>query len=313
MTRARGQNAIMALAFETIYGTPPASGYKAMPFVSSQLGATQGLIESDLLGYGRFPQDPTYDIVMNDGDVVVPLDARSLGNWLRMLFGSATTSGTAGAYQHTFSSGLQSLPTASIEIGHPDAGRYSTHYGVGANTMQIQMQRSGLASATIGLIAKGETVMSNVSGAGTIAAVTPLTRFAAASGSVLIDGQVVGDVVSANINFSNGLDKNETIRPDGEIDGIDPGMPSASMSLVTKFADVTLYNKATSKTPVAVALTWTLGALALKIEYGRLFLPRVKKPISGPGGIQAEFNSIGSAGGAPLFMATLFNDVASYG
>lgn len=313
MARARGQNAIMALAFETTYGTPPATGYKAVPFVSSQLGAEQGLIESDLLGYGRFPQDPTYDIVTNDGDVVVPLDARSLGNWLRLLLGSATTSGATGAFQHTFSSGQQALPTASIEIGHPDAGKYSTHYGVGANTMQIQMQRSGLASATFGMIAKGETVMANASSAGVITPITTLTRFAAASGSISVDGAVVGDVVSANINFSNGLDKNETIRADSEIGGIDPGMPSASMSLVTKFADVTLYNKATSKTPVAVALTWTLGALALKIEYGRLYLPRAKKPISGPGGIQAEFNGIGSAGGAPLFMATLFNDVASYG
>ena len=312
MARARGQNAVMALAFEAVYGTPPANGYKTVPFVSSQLGAEQGLIESDLLGFGRYPQDPTYDIVTNDGDVVVPLDARALGHWLHLLFGPPITGPSGGAFQHTFASGASQLPSASIEIGHPDAGKYSTHYGVGANTFQIQMQRSGLASATIGLIGKGETVPANVSSVGAAAAIATVSRFASASGSVTIDGVAVGEVVSANINFSNGLDKDETIRGDGEINGIDAGMPSASISLTTKFADVTLYNKATSKTPVMVALTWTRGALAFKIEFGRLFLPRSKKPITGPGGIQAQFNAIGSAGGAPLFIATLFNDIESY-
>ena len=59
--RARGANAVMAGAFEETYGTPPADGYARLPFVTSNLGEEQGLIASDLLGYGREPQDPTDD------------------------------------------------------------------------------------------------------------------------------------------------------------------------------------------------------------------------------------------------------------
>ena len=32
MARAQGARAQMALAFETVYGTPPVSGYTRMPF-----------------------------------------------------------------------------------------------------------------------------------------------------------------------------------------------------------------------------------------------------------------------------------------
>ena len=44
MARAHGARAQMALAFETVYGTPPASGYRLMPFARTTLGAEQPLL-----------------------------------------------------------------------------------------------------------------------------------------------------------------------------------------------------------------------------------------------------------------------------
>ena len=77
MARAQGARALMALAFETTYGTPPASGFIRMPFASTSLGAEQPLLNSELLGYGRDPLAPIKDAVTADGDVVVPLDAEA--------------------------------------------------------------------------------------------------------------------------------------------------------------------------------------------------------------------------------------------
>jgi hypothetical protein len=84
----------MALAFETVYGTPPASGYTRMPFASTSLGSEQPLISSELLGYGRDPLAPIKDAVTADGAAVVPIDAEAFGFWLKAAFGDPVTSGT---------------------------------------------------------------------------------------------------------------------------------------------------------------------------------------------------------------------------
>ena len=61
MARAQGSRAQMALAFETVYGTPPVGGFTRMPFASTSLGAEQPLLNSELLGYGRDPLAPVKD------------------------------------------------------------------------------------------------------------------------------------------------------------------------------------------------------------------------------------------------------------
>ena len=87
----------MALAFETVYGTPPGSGYTQMPFITSSLAAEQPLLASELLGYGRDPRAPLLDAITTDGDVEVPIDAVGFGFWLKAAFGAPTTAGTVAA------------------------------------------------------------------------------------------------------------------------------------------------------------------------------------------------------------------------
>ena len=91
MPRARGVNAALAAVFESTYGTPPGTGFRRMPFASVNIGEEQGLIASELLGFGREPLAPVYDVITNTGDLVVPVDTRNIGVWLRGLMGAPTT------------------------------------------------------------------------------------------------------------------------------------------------------------------------------------------------------------------------------
>lgn len=314
MGRARGANAVMHAAFETTYGTPPTLGWQTVPFVSSQLGATRGLIESDLLGQGRAPFDPTPDVTSNDGDIVVPVDTIAFGYWLKALLGQpADGVDQAAGYSHTFSSGSLELPSMSIEHAFPDVPSYSINYGMRANTLQLMLQRTGLLSATIGFIGKGETVSASTSNVTNQTALAVPVRFAQAAGALFVDEVAVGSIVSANLSFSNGYDKVETIRPDGEIEDADPGMPSASGTIVVKFADNILMGKATANvaTQIWLQVAGPNGAF-LRFALPRAFLPRAKTPISGPGGIQREFAFQASSTTLPLLRVILNNSQATY-
>ena len=312
MARARGANALLAAKFETTYGSPPGGNFMAMPFVSSALGEESGLIQSDLLGQGREPYDPTPDVSSNDGDVVVPVDVRRFGQWLKLFMGPAATSaGTGGApNSHVFTSGADVLPSLSAEVGLPQVPSYGMNFGVLGNTMRIAMGRSGLLNATLGLIAQGETSATS-SAAGTPSAVT-IERFAQATGQIKQGSSVLANIVSADFTFSNNLDKVEVIRADGRIAGADPGVVGMSGSITARFADTTLLDAATAGTPIDLNFGWVKGAYSLVFDVPRVFLPRVKRPVTGPAGIQVGFNWQASGQGGHACTATLLSDVATY-
>jgi len=112
MARAYGANASLLAAFESTYGSTPVDGYWQLPFVSTSLGSEQGLIANDLIGLGRDPSAPIRDVIKVEGDMVVPLDVRHIGLWLKALLGEPTSVGT-GVMTHTFASGKPSLPSRS--------------------------------------------------------------------------------------------------------------------------------------------------------------------------------------------------------
>lgn len=416
--RGRGANARLHAKFELLAGTPPAGNYIQLPFVSSNLGAEQGLIESDLLGQGREGYDPTLDVVTNDGDVVVPVDARAFGYWLMLAFGEPVTaakdkadgsiifsaqpaanstitingtvftfkaagaagneinkgadleatlaaavvvlnaSGVAevaaatyssnattlsilhdaagvggnafslaaqaasngkvsgatlsgGTNSHTFTSGADSLPSMSIETAMPDVPSFEMNYLVRLNTLRIDMGRRGLLNATLGLIAKGSAPATTVSAAGNPTAIE-VARFAQATGEIKKDGVQLGSVVSARLGYSNNLDKVETIRPDGEIEDADPGMSTAAGNVTVVFADHVLLDKATGRDPVELSFGWSFEDFSLVFNYERVLLPKPKRPINGPKGIQTSFDWQASGADGNVTSVVLVNDVAVY-
>lgn len=313
MGRAAGINALMSLAFEATYGTAPANGYRRVPFISSTLGAEQGLLADDLLGCGRDPLPPSRDVVNAGGDVVVPVDLRNFGHWLKLLLGAPVTTEDDGVYTHAFTSAKLALPSASIEIGHPEVPAYAMNKGLLANSLAIRMQRSGQAQATIGLIGQAEVVAGG-SGAG-VPSELEVTRLSQYQGSISRDGVALGNVVSADLTFSNNYEAVDVLRGDGLIGGGDPGKASFTASLTVRFDSLTLYNLAVAGEATDIAFAYTLDAeRQLVIALPSVYLPVPKRPVTGPTGVQATFTVQGARPepGAAMLTATLVNDVASY-
>jgi hypothetical protein len=230
---------------------------------------------------------------------------------------AATLAGgsASGPYNHVFSSGALSLPDAAIEIGQPDVPAFSTSYGAMLDRMVIALQRSGHLNATLSLVCQGETDPVAATTAGTPSEAT-LERFVQAIGLVSRQGVPLGEVVSGRLSISNGLEKAENIRPDGRIDGADPAQFSVTPQLVLRFADTVMQALAASKAAVDVSFGWSLGAgksLTFRLPSVRL-PPKAKRPITGPGGIQATYEGMAQRHDTlgKTLIVTLVNDVASY-
>jgi hypothetical protein len=312
MARAQGARAQLAARFETTYGTPPASGYFKMPFASANLGSEQPLLASELLGYGRDPLPPVLDAITADGDIVVPIDVQAFGLWLKGAFGAPATTGT-GPYTHTFQSGNWSLPSLAIELGMPEVPHFGMNAGCVVNTLSWQMQHAGLLTATVGLIAQGETVGA-ATGAGTPADWT-ISRFGQFNGAVKRNGASLGNVVSAQINYSNNLDRIETIRADGKIDGADPSIAALTGTIVVRFADQTLLNQAVAGTAAELEFSFVKSASeSLILTVHEVFLPKPKLAVQGPQGVQATFawQAARDSTLGRMCTAVLVNDVAGY-
>jgi hypothetical protein len=303
----------MALAYESVYGTAPASGYFTMPFARSTLGTEQPLLENELLGYGRDPLAPQRDAITSDGDVVIPVDVTAIGYWLKALLGQPTTTGTTPR-THTFTSGGNTLPSMAIEIGNPEVPNFEMFTGVMVDRMQFSLERSGLLQATASLVAQG-SVNAAATAAGTPTAIT-LQRFGHFNGSIRRNGTLLANIVSAEFTYANNLDRVETIRSDGRIEGADPGNIQGMGNIVSRFEDTTLLNQAISGASCTLELAWSISAnQSLTFTFHEVYLPRPRRPIEGPLGIQAQFDWMAArASGAPnrMMTAVLVNAQTSY-
>ena len=142
-----------------------------------------------------------------------------------------------------------------------------------------------------------------------------LQRFNQFQGQILRGGQPLGNVVSAQLTYANNLERIETIRSDGKIDGADPTVASLTGNLEVRFADTTLIDAATNNTPLELTFSYAIDAdHRLTFIAHEVYLPKPKLSISGPGGIQAtfEWQAAKATSMARMFTVELVNDVSSY-
>jgi hypothetical protein len=310
MARAYGSSATLLLKRETVYGQPAVGDYIRMPFNRCTLGSEQGLIDDPVLGQGRDPLAPLQDVINDEGEIVVPVDMRYLGIWLTGLLGDpVTTDNDNGTFDHVFASGQESLPSYTVEVGMPQVPAFFQHTGVVLGSIALEFQRSGTAAATLQCVAQGENRFNSSQGG------TPSTRtFQRVSqfqGAISRGGSPIANLTAGSLTYTNNLEKIETIRSDGKIDGADPTVAALTGRIDVRFADTTLIDLATDGTPVDLAFSYSLGtSLSVAFEAHEVYLPKPKLAIEGPGGVQASFDFQGARNEAAgrMLTVTLVND-----
>lgn len=311
MARAYGSSATLLVARESTYGQTAVSGFHRMPFNRCSLGSEQGLIDDPVLGQGRDPLAPLRDAIMDEGDIVVPVDMRYLGIWLTGLLGEPdTTDNGDGTYDHVFASGQESLPSHTVEVGMPQVPAYFQHTGLVVGSMALDFQRTGAAAATLQCVAQGESRFGSSQG-GTPSTL-PFQRVSQFQGEISRAGSAIANLTAGSLTYSNNLEKIETIRADGKIDGADPTVAALTGRIDVRFADTTLIDLATDGTPVDLSFSYSLGAgLSVTFEAHEVYLPKPKLAIEGPGGIQASFDFQGARNEAAgrMLTVTLVNDL----
>ena len=315
MARAYGSSAHLLMKRETVYGQAATGNYIRMPFNRCNLGSEQGLIDDPVLGQGRDPLAPLQDVINDEGDIVVPVDPRYLGLWLTGLFGDPdTTDNLDGSWDHEFASGGDDLPSYTIEVGMPKVPAFFLHAGVKLNSIALEFTRSGPAAATISAIAQGETRFGTTQG-GTPTSLT-FSRISQFQGSIKRAGIPVGNLTGGSVTYSNNLEKIETIRDDGLIEGADPTIAALTGRIDVRFADTTLIDLAAGGTPVDLEFAYTLSAQAkLVLTAHEVYLPKPKLAVEGPGGVQASFDFRGAKNTAAgrMLTVTLTNDLDGHG
>ena len=218
-----------------------------------------------------------------------------------------------GANKHVFTAGATVLPPMSIEVGLPDLPKYFMNYGMGVNSLKMSAARSGLLSLVVSLFGKNESV-ATASQAGT-PTVLPTKRLAQFSGSIERDDVALGKVTSGDWTYSNDLEKGEDITETGDISDLTASVWSFLVNLGVRFADTVMLDQATNKEPCKLSFGWKIDdSNSFTVIAARVFVPKPKKPITGPKGIQMTF--AGQAARDPDtgegVTFELVNDVAGY-
>ena len=215
-----------------------------------------------------------------------------------------------GGTEHEFVSGKDTLPSYSVQVGMPKVPAYFMHTGVVINSLALDFQRSGAAAATVNAIAQAETRYGASLG-GTPQVLT-FSRISQFQGSIKSGGVNIGNLTAGSVAYTNNMEKIETIRDDGLIDGADPTIAALTGTIEVRFADTTLVDKASSGTPVDLEFSYTLNAgQIIRLLAHEVYLPKPKLSVDGPGGVQASFDFQGAFNIAEGKMLTvqLINDL----
>ena len=222
---------------------------------------------------------------------------------------------TGGGYQHEWLSGGDDIPSFTFEIGHPQliTPVFFRHLGTVIESLSFEMGREGPANGTVQLVAQGEEKRAATIDAG--AQAFPLKRFSQGRGFIARGSVPLAGVTGGSLTFSINLERVRGIRDDGKIEAAEPTIASCTGAMTVRFDGATSVAEAANGEPVVVEYGFTMAeGWSLMFELFRVFLPKPKYAISGPGGVEASFDwrAAYDEASATMLRARLLNDVASY-
>ena len=314
MSRAKGINSQLGLAYETAYGVTPASpnGYN-IPINQSKITISQNRIDSTTIRGRRDQIQPAIGNTDVSGSIVVPIDQVGIGFWLQAMFGTPTTTGSGAPYTHVFKV-AKSQPSLVLEQQYPDIPTYEMFNGCKVNKFSFTYGDDTELTANIDIIGAKRTVSATPFDS-TLNALS-LQKFSNFQGTIEEGGSQLGIVTEASLYADFGLDSNSyTIGGNGYRTDLPEGILQVSGNIKVLFQDTVLMNKAINNTKSSLKFKFTSGIHSLQFFMEEVIFQQTSPGIESEKGIhihlpfKAFFDS--GAGGSAI-VATLVNGYASY-
>jgi hypothetical protein len=315
MAPVYGQQARQMLAFQTGFESAfVATSMRPFRFISDTTTKQAGFQPDPVIG-GALENDfdtpeLQQDMETVDGQLVVPVCARQVGDLLRLLMGDPTKTGT-GTVTHTYRSGR--APRFGSVERRLVAARHRRFHGYTLRTMQMSFEKgNGNQQITFGTAARQETEVSTP--AATPAAERTYRPLLRRSANFLLNAVAAVDVQAAEFTYTSGL---------APIQYMDGGNLTSGMELD---ADGTVTGSITVRTDSATYHTLADGGAVQSLQFSvadganfqlaasiRAKFNPTGVPIAGRGGQQTQFSFTGQATAAnPMLTVLLVNDVADY-
>lgn len=290
---ARGYRSKMLVGMETEFGKLPADakGWE-VPFNTESLTISRAKNTAATLRGTRNPAEPFDGNTSVDGDLVVPVDTSTFGLWLSLLFGAPSSKaqeGDTGLYTHTFASG-EELPSFWLETRiATKTPIYKRSLGCKINTLALEAGGDGELTATLGLMAAGQTQESTAAVA--VPEEMPFNRLANFQAQLKVDGEVTGNAMSFAVNLDNALDGEvRLLAGQGFRADLPEGLMAVSGTMKVMVTDGDLYAKALASTPLNLELSFTKGDESLTIKLPKVQLQVTGPVVDGPAGLKMSWN-----------------------
>lgn len=317
---ARGYKTQCLMDWEASFGEPKsAAGGAILPVNSFGLNVSRALNSAQTLTGRRDPVTPFDGNVEITGDIVVPVDTRAFGWWLKLLLGSPTTTSktvnSKAVYTHVYKPS-DNCPSAVIQSRY---GTTATHYGkfTGCKATSMRITTGGDDELTATFSIAGQDVAYSTSNYNTGAELVALNRLNNFQASLTRGEALLATCTQFDFTIDNGMDTSiRTLGSKGKLYDIVEGIMSITGTATMLFTNLTTLNAAQNSTEIAFTIQWAISDTAkLSFNFPEVRLQFQGPTVDGPTGILTEFPFIAyfnDDAKDTSCVATLVNDVRSY-